>query len=395
MRGQDLGSKYRIWDKIIMDVGLLDKSATMAPLLVRLYDSQKLHSLAKDEKPKARQELGEAVAELLKLDLSPREAEMVSDILISLLRQAELDLKQALAERLATMENVPLRLILNLAGDEICVAGAVLRQSKILSDLDLIYIIKSKGAEHWQAIAQRQQISGQIINILADTGEDGTLMNLVQNTGITLTEYAIDVMAESAAKSEGLAKPLLARSEVGPDIAKRLYQYVGEALKEYILEEYKIANKENMAALVDEVMGEFEKAADAFADITPNEVMLEAADRYKSKGLLTTKLMLGSLRRGQVQHFVAQFSRFTAMAPDTVVDIVKQKNGQGLAVTCKACNIEKADFISIFLLTNRARKGDRMVDLKDLTKATQYFERVSESVAKDILNSSLDEALKD
>ncbi|MCK6418949.1 MAG: hypothetical protein L6Q57_08470, partial [Alphaproteobacteria bacterium] len=109
-----------------MDLGFLDKSSHVTPLLVKLYDSHKIYTLAHDKKPEARQELTKAVLELLDMDLNPREGELIADVLIALIRQAERDLRQALAERLCAMDNVPLRLVLHMANDEIDVARPVL-----------------------------------------------------------------------------------------------------------------------------------------------------------------------------------------------------------------------------------------------------------------------------
>lgn len=375
-----------------MDLGILNTSAKMTPLLVRLYDSQKLHALAKDEKPAARAELTSAITELLEMELSPRESELVADVMIEILRQAELDLRKALADRLSIMENVPLRLVLQMANDEITVADSVLSKSAILSDLDLIYIIKGQGAEHWQSIAKRQTMSDQIINILADCGDEGTALNLIDNKNIHLTEYSVDVISDMACEAEALQKPLLQREEVTADIARRLYNHVGEALKSYITEKYEVSV--SVVDLVDEVIHEFSVAAEA-NEFKPDAAMLADADRYKEKGLLTIKLILATLRRGQIQAFIAQFARLTGMSPGTVQDILSQHSGQGLAVACRAFDIEKADFISIFLLTNKIREDGSMVDLKDMGKAIDYFARIKPDVAKGIIQNSLDENPKD
>ena len=378
-----------------MDLNVLDQSSKMTPLLVKLYDNHKLDGLAKDEKPLARAELTSAVCELLQMDLSPRESELVADVLIGLMRQAERDLRCALSERLSVMSNVPLRLALQLANDDIDVAGSVLSKSVVLSDLDLIYIIKAKGEDHWRSIAKREAMSDQIINILVDTGEQGTVKNLLENKKITLTEYAIDVAADMAQNDEVLAKPLLQREEVTADIAKRLYQHVGEALKSYIVKAYDLEIDGSITSMVDEVILEFVDSADEAVDIAPSTSMVKAAQRYKEKEILTLKMMLGSLRRGQISAFVAQFSQYTGMSPETVSTILKQNSGQGLAVTSRAFNISKADFMSIFLLTNRIRNNGRMVELKDMTKAMNYFSRIDEKVAKDIVKHSIADTLKD
>ncbi|MEZ5813257.1 MAG: DUF2336 domain-containing protein [Alphaproteobacteria bacterium] len=377
-----------------MDLSFLDKSSSVTPLLVRLYDSQKLSGLAKGEKPLARAELVSAVTELLGMELSPKESELVADVLIGLMRQAELDMREALAERLAVVENVPLRLILQLANDEISVARPVLTQSPILGDMDLIYIIKSKDSDYWQAIAKREIMSNQIMNLLSDTRDLETAIALVENKAITLSEHALGVLSDMAQKSDRLAQPLLRRDEVTADIAKALFKYVGEEIKTLIKKEYGIEGGSVLDA-VDEVMGELAEASEAAGEFAPTLSLLKAADRYKEKGLLTIKLMLGTLRRGQIPAFIAQFSRYTGLCPKTTLEIMSQSSGQGLAVICKAHELSKEDFVSIFLLTNRVRNHGHMVDLADMTKAINYYNRIKPDMARSIIRNSLgDELLK-
>ena len=374
-----------------MDLVDLDHSSKVTPLLVQLYDSHRLSEVARDEKPLARAELTSAITELLEMNLSSRESELVADVLITLMRQAEHDLRHALAEKLSVMDNVPLRLMLQLANDQTEIAGPVLSKSKVFSDLDLIYIIKSKGEEHWQHIAKRKEMSDQIINILVDTGEQGTVLNLLENKDIKLTEYAVDVASNMACYDEVLAKPLLMREEVGEEIARRIYHYVGEALREEIARSYNLDG--SISDMVEETITEFSAQTKHGGDMLPSSSMLSTAERQRDKGLLTLKMMLSSLRRSQTQTFIAQFAKFTGMTSETVADMLAQQSGQGLAVACKAFNICKADFMSIFLLTNRLRNKDKMVDLKDMEKAMGYYARVDEKVAMDIIKNSLDEAL--
>lgn len=376
-----------------MDLNFLDKSSAVMPLLVRLYDSQKLASLAKDGRSDAQTELFDAVSELLDMELSPRESELVADVLIGLVRQAELDIRQALAEKLSILDNAPLRIILQLANDEIEVAGSILRHSPVLGDMDLTYIIKSHGPSYWQAIAQREQLSTAVMNLLAETRDLETALQLVQNENIRLSEHTLVVLSDIAQQSDRLAAPLLRRDEVSVDIARRLYQYVGAEIRAHIENEYGVKDT-GIAEALSEVIVELTEANESANEFSPSISMLKAADRYKEKGLLTTKLMLGALRRGQIQSFVAQYARYTGLAPKTVVEILQQPSGQGLAVTCKAFEFSREDFVSIYLLTNRIRNQGRMVDMKDMTKAINYFTRIKADIARGIIKNSLDEELK-
>jgi len=370
-----------------MDLSFLDKSSAVTPLLVKLYDGHKVYELAKDQKPIARTELTGAVVELLEMELSARESELIADVLIALMRQAEVDLRQAIADKLSVMENVPLRLVLQFANDDISVAGAVLRNSPILGDVDLLYIIKSKSTEYWREIASRQHLSDAVINTLADTRDIPTAVVLSENTDITLTNYAMDILAELALDEPLVAYPFLMREEITNEIASKLYRYVGEELKKYILEHHDL-DQDQVIEAIDEIMVEFEDVIED-DDFIPSTSAMKAAERFESKDLLTTKLMLGTLKRGQLQSFIAQFAKFTDMDVQTVVEVLRQQSGQGLAVVCKAKDIIKADFISIFLLTNPMRGDSKVVDTNEMMRAIQYYERIDANMAKDIMKNSL------
>lgn len=341
-----------------MDLEFLDQQSKVKPLLMRLYESRRLLGLGQDKKDVLKTELSDAIFELLDVRLSSREQELVADVMIALLRQAEQDFRQALAVRLAAMENVPLPLVVHLAKDEIDIARPILERSLVLSDLDLMEIIKSKSSEYWQAIARRHLLSHQVMNALADTGDFDTAMALAQNEYIILNEYVLGVLASMAQGSEDLAQPLLRRDEVDEGLARELYAYVSEELKFYLQNNFGIEDTSVVEA-VDDVLLEFVDSTRYEREFSPTLAMIKDAQRYKEKGLLTLKTILGTLRRGQIKPFVAQFSTYTGLSSDDLLDILNQPSGQGLAVACKAFDISKEDFIAMYLLTNRCVRTGR------------------------------------
>ncbi len=368
-----------------MDLGFLDKSSKVMPMLVRLYDGHKLYALAKDKKPLARAELTTAIVELLGYSENPREEELIADVLIGLIRQAEKDLKEAISERLSVMEAVPLRLALHLANEEISIAEPVLKNSRTLGDMDLIYIIKAKTPEYWRAIAQRNRMSDQVINILTSLRDNPTAQVLVENNNIVLPVASVAVLAEMAERNELLARPLLSRSEVGADTASRLYRHVGQELKKFITQNYQITTGAILDA-VDDIVLEFSDIE--ASEFTPTRAMMNAAQRHKEKGLLTINLMMGNLRRGQIQSFIAQLSIYTSLPASIVEEVLTQPSGKELAILCRAFDIIKPDFVTVYLLTNRVRQKGRMVDTADISKAVAYYNRLSADVAMRVVKSS-------
>jgi uncharacterized protein (DUF2336 family) len=370
-----------------MDMSAFDKSPQVASLLVRLYDSQKVYDLARDDDPLARAELTSAVAALLEThtQLSGREQELLSDVLIGLMRQAERDLREALAERLSVLDDAPLRLILNLANDDIAVARPVLSKSKVLSDLDLIYIIKSRGAEYWQAIAKRENLSAHLIDVLADKKEEGTAIVLSANEHAHLTWHALDILVNMGRHNENIAKPLLMRAELPDQVVRKLYDHVGQELKHYIRDYYGIFSGE-ISSAIDDITLEF-SSAEQLDQFMPNDRVMQAARQYADKGKLTLHTMMSSLKRGQITSFIAMFSVYTGVPAETTHGYLKQSCGKGLAVVCRAHGIQKTDYATIFLLTNRIRTEQRVINQQDMLGVLNYFDKVRPEVAQRLLRN--------
>ncbi len=366
--------------------GILDnETARMEPLLLRLYDSHRIYALAKDRRAPARSELVGIVLDMFQAELSPREAELVTDVLTGLMGQAERDLRQALAERIAGSEKAPLRLVLHLANDEIEVADSILRNSPVLNDLDLIYIIKSQGPEYWRAIALRKLLSDQVMDLLAETEEPETVQNLADNAHITLTAHSMKIMAHMALEEETLAGSLIAREDIPKEIALRLYRFVGEELKREITDRFDI-NSEALDQELDKAVQDLSSPDKML--FAPSAHAIETARAAFNKKELDVQAMVKVLRRGDISMFVAQFSVYADLSPHMVIDILSQRYGQGLAVACKGLDIEKADFLTMFFLTQKVRNTSRIANKYDVSQALSCYERTTKKMALRLLENS-------
>ena len=363
-----------------MNWGTLGHSKDLEPLLVRLYDSHRIYQLAEDRKPEARAELSHIVSGLLDMELKTSEKELIADILINLMRQAEKDLRCAVAERLSILENVPLRLVLFMAQDEIGVAETVLRSSPVLNDLDLLYIIQSRDSEYWKAIAARHKLNEPVIDALADTRDLPTVCTLAGNTDISLSSHALEVLSEIAEKSKDLARPLLTRNEIPESLARKLYDVVGNEMQKTMTAV--LSNELSVLNSVRDILVEFssEVAADEYM---PTTAMLKAAEMFADKKQLTPALMMRTLKRGQISSFVAQISCYAKIRAEKVLNILRQENGQGLATICRVSGLGRDEFIGIYLLTNKMRGAEAAINHGEFNRAVAFFDQLGrESAAK-------------
>lgn len=358
----------------------------MAPHLVRLYESQELCKFVKDDSPEVRTELLDSVTELLDIELSDLEKELLSDVLITLMKQAETDLRLAIAEKLAQYEDAPLRLILYLVNDELSIATPVLKESQALTDMDLMYIINAKNSGHWQAIADRNNLSGDIVNALADTKDVDTAVVLAKNTRTELTEYALTTFTEMAEKSEKLAGPLIQRPGISEDIVSKLYDFVGAELKQFIHTNYG-GLKKNVSDAIDDTIKDH--AQPELGSHLPSDDTIMIAQKAADEGRLHFSTVMDSLQKGHMKLFVAQFSAYTGLSVEQIYDFIAQAHPKRLAVVCRAHGILKNDFSRIFLLTHRIRAKGRRVKQNEVAEILEYFDSIRPEAAQSILRTVL------
>lgn len=366
----------------------IQKSPEVAPLLVKLYDAHSLYALAEDKgSTDSCYELTTIMTDLLTIKLSDRESELITDVLLGLMKQAEKDLKIALSERLSSMDNVPLRMVLSIANDEIDVADSVLRHSSVLQDMDLIYILQSRGVSHGRAIAFREGLSATVIDMLAGTKDFGIAVTLCENDGINLTQRAFDIFADMTREHDALTKPLISREDLPQDIAGQLYQFVSNELKKQLHERFGIGAEPVVAALEDITLEMIETRTQK--DHQHVDQLMAYAHNQQRRGELKLPAIVGALRRGQLATFLAQFAVYTGLPAATVKAIMRQETGKGLALACRAMDVPKADFVSLFLLTDRFRSVQkRVINHKELTRVMVMYDDIDPDKAREIMNNS-------
>lgn len=378
--------------------GIISRSM---PAKALLGDVGRLYDLARDKEPSSRAKLADEVSRLLTSGVSTRESELVADVLIELIEQAQKDLRFALSQKLAAFDNVPLRLVLQLANDDLDVAEPILKQSSALGELDLMYIIKSKTAEYWEVIAQRQNLTSQVIDLLAETKDLKTVLALAENEGITLTDNALTILSDIAKGSDDLALPLLRREEVTIDLAKALYEFVGADIKLFIQENFEEGADEAIQA-VDETVAEFDatsseeteaKAKESslaiVSEFVPEDHMVKAAFAHKDKGLLNIPMMMETLRQNRLRSFVAMFSVYTDISVEMVGQVLSHTNGKSLSIICRAYGVEKQDFISIFMMTGKVWNNGQLVEMSQIKDALEYYNKMTRDMAERIVTDKI------
>ncbi len=352
---------------------------------VNILNPGELLACAQDHTEGGRRRLAEAVSHFFsEKELNATERNIAGEILLNLVRQAEQDLREALAERLALHENIPPQVMVYLANDDISVAQSVLMHSPVLKDVDLMYVISAKGADYWQAISQRESISPMLADRLIDTGDPSTALNLIDNQRVNLQKGSMKKLMKVALRSEELHAPLMRRPEIDGELAIDLYMVVSHALRQEITRKFSIpativdqATEEMIHELSNETRGHRETTVE----------MLALAKRFQERKDITADLMIKTLRRGQVGFFLALLAQKTQLTPDVLSRLMDKDGGKPFVVACRSIGMMKSEFASIFLLSRGIRKGDKIVDQRDLAMALKAYDTLKDHDISRIMSS--------
>lgn len=350
---------------------------------VNILDPKALLQLAQDSSGAGRAHLARAISDFFKEHhLSENEQSLACDILMNLIRQAEIDLREALAENLSTQDGVPPGLIIFLANDEISVARSVLMHSPVLKDFDLIDVIDAKGTEHWQAVAQRALISPLIADKLIDTKDPSVILKLVDNQRARLQKQTLKKLIKAAIVSQEVQAPLLRRPEIDADMATDLYLIVAQALRKEIADKFPI-NAAQVEKSFELIVQELSNEARGYSRVS--DEMKALAVRFAERGDISTDLLIKVLRRGQMGFFVALFSCKSGFQAESVVRMIQKEGSKPFIVVCRAMGMMKAEFASLFLLSRGIRSGDKIVDQRELAMALKDFDALKETDAARIV----------
>ncbi|WP_327501650.1 DUF2336 domain-containing protein [Arenibaculum sp.] len=316
--------------------------------------------------------------------LGPKERALIFEILVQVLHDAEMAVRRGLAERLADDRDVPRTLILTLADDEIEIARPVLMRSALLTDDDLVGIVRRHAAGHRAAVARRPVVGSTLADVLVEQGEEEVVLALLRNPGAQISAKAMRSLAEAAMRRQSLCEPLAARPELTPDLAARLYWIVSLELRRFVTQRFALP-RDLLDRALQATMQRLVDACRARRAVPPEAETV--AGRLAEAGALTPAVLINVLRGGQIRLFEVLFARATGLALPMVAMMLEAGEGEALAAACRATGIDKGHFASIFLLSRGARPGEQIVDPRELSRILTFYDRISPDAARALIQS--------
>ncbi|MBI2254795.1 MAG: DUF2336 domain-containing protein [Proteobacteria bacterium] len=348
-------------------------------------DGEQLLALAQLRSDEGRAELFAVMGDLFhdRNDLlSAQERALMLDILEKLIGEVARDVKRKLALRLADAPGLPRELAVLLANDEIEVATPILLRSAVLQDVDLVEVIRHRSRQHILTIAMRRDLSTVVSDALVETGDRDVIRTLLENQDASIAKVTLAYLVEQSKSVDEFQEPLVRRRDLPADLARRMIYWVAAALRQALLDRFDIdsaALDDRLEPLVQETV------AEALAEAEVDDASAVLARALGAGRQLTPRLLLQTLRKGEIQLFEAMFAEMSGLRLRLITRIAYEPGGQGLAVAARGMGLNREEFATIYLLTRRARNAQAIFAPADLGRALEFFDRLSHAAAETVL----------
>lgn len=246
------------------------------------------------------------------------------DVLHKLADDAAVKVREALSEALQSLPNAPHEVIIRLARDiELRVAEPVLRHSPILTDDDLLEIIRNNpipGA--LTAIASRNGLRESITTVLAGGQDSEAIAALLGNASAQIREDTLDKLLERAPQQPAWHEPLVRRPRLPVAALKRLAQFVSDQLLAVLRQQPELPPEaaREIAELVKRRTSQSEDA----------EVPGDRAQRLFKAGELDEPAITSALETGERSFVITALALKAKTDSSTVSRIISAHSAKGV-----------------------------------------------------------------
>lgn len=261
---------------------------------------QDVARLLTDPSAEARQETARKIAtQYTEADLTGPERKLAEDIFRVMVRDAEVRVREALAQQLKQNPMVPHDVAASLARDVDSVALPVLEFSSVLTEQDLLEIVRSREPEKQLAVARRSTVEPAIAAALVSEGTVEVAATLAANAGAEIPDDSLLEMVERFGDDARVQEPLAYRSRLPVTVSERLVHRVSEVLREHILQFHELPA--DMAA--DLVLQSRERATISLSTGSTEDEVERLVRQMEGNGRLTPSIIVRAAVMGDLKFF--------------------------------------------------------------------------------------------
>ncbi len=300
--------------------------------------------------------------------------QVLGEIFLLLAEQAERDIRRTLAECLADAVWAPVALINMLALDEIEIAGPIIARSPVLDEPALLRVLVEATLEHQISVARRPKLSEAVCDAAIDQGQIAVLAALALNPTAQVSAEGMDRLVEAARHVAALRPAMVRHPRLNAQLAKRLYGFVGQALRQSISERFQLEDDVIEAAVDQAVRQACARAheAPAGSSVTPPLTDAERAAtearlvaKLKASGQLRPGYLIRAVREERLSLFVQALAALGEFSTEQVRRALQSDSANPLMLACASVGIDRAVFPALLAEVRRLNGGRPIGDLPE------------------------------
>jgi uncharacterized protein (DUF2336 family) len=259
--------------------------------------------------------------------LTPDELAIAQDIARLMARDVAETVRRALAESLRRAAHLPRDVALRLAHDVEAVALPILSDSPVLSETDLIAILRQADPARQQAIASRNDVSEPVADALITGAAESAVVALLRNKAARIGEPSLLRAVDRFAGSEAVKTGLVHRVNLPMTVAERLIVMVSEELRNYLLSHHALSP----SVASDLVLQSRERAIIGLSSRASRHELETLIRQMQRHQRLTPSLILRALCMGDLAFFELALAVRAQVPAENAQVLVRDAGGKGLA----------------------------------------------------------------
>ncbi len=259
--------------------------------------------------------------------LTTAERRLAADIFRALAQDAAERVRHALAEHLKDSRDLPHDVALALARDIDAVALPMLQHSLVLTDADLIEIIRQDGPAKQVAIAGRAAVAAPVAEAIVDAANPAAVARLVGNDGAELGADILRRVVEDHPDDAAIHAPLAGRKVLPAVVVERLLALASDSLRQTL-----VARRDLPSGVASDLILQIRERATAglLSAGVPEGDAERLARQLNANGRLTASLILRTLCLGDLAFLEAAFAELAGVPIDNARLLIHDPGGLGL-----------------------------------------------------------------
>lgn len=275
----------------------------------------------------ARIELVQKLAEGLDSPaLTEAELGIAEDIIRMLGRDIELLVREVLSASLRSSPRLPHDVAVQLAADVESVALPILAGSVVLTDLDLVAIVRNSSSVKQAAVARRDGVSTAVSDALITYGDEHVVSALMANRSAEVSEAGFNRAIDRFGNADLVTSRMVDRDRLPITVAERLAVVVSEHLRQHLVRKHSLPP--GLAS--DIVLEGRETAILALGRGATAPNLRELVAQMRQNNRLTPSLILNAVCMGDIAFFEAALAEMAAISTENAQTLIHDAGQNGL-----------------------------------------------------------------